>query len=39
MIKKYDIIDYIVIENIDQIYINYLNDIFNIDKEWKVYYI
>lgn len=33
MIKKYDIIDYIVIENIDQIYINYLNDIFNIDKE------
>ncbi|GEM_PF-2396871 len=36
MIKKYDIIDYIVIENIDQIYINYLNDIFNIDKEWKV---
>ena len=29
MIKKYDIIDYIVIENIDQIYINYLNDIFN----------
>ncbi len=36
MIKKYDIIDYIVIENIDQIYINYLNDIFNIDKKWKV---
>lgn len=36
MIKKYDIIDYIVIENIDQIYINYLNYIFNIDKEWKV---
>ena len=36
MINKYEIIDYIVIENIDQIYINYLNDIFNIDKEWKV---
>lgn len=36
MIKKYIIIDYIVIENIDQIYINYLNDIFNIDKKWKV---
>lgn len=36
MIKKYDIIDYIVIENIDQIYINYLNYIFNIDKELKV---
>lgn len=36
MIKKYDIIGYIVIENIDQIYINYLNDIFNIDKKWKV---